>query len=122
MGIGQEGKNKKFSKENNVSSKGRHASSRKKGMNNPSRKKMLSRFIIYPTVSSVPERHVVQHKKFPQKLIITQKKKNAETESYGGMWCHIRNFPKSSLELKKEECRDRELWRKYNSMKHLKKH
>ena len=73
MGLRQEVKNKKFSKENNVSLKERHASPRKKGMNNPSRRKMTSRFIISPTISSVPEWHMLHHKKFPQKLTKTQK-------------------------------------------------
>ena len=42
-------------------------------MNNPLRRKMLARFIISPTLSPVEEWHVVQHKKFTQKLTITQK-------------------------------------------------
>ena len=58
MGLKQEAKNERFLKENNVSSKDRHAAPRKKGMNNPLRK-MPSRFIISPTVSPVQEWHVV---------------------------------------------------------------
>ena len=62
----QEAKNKKFSKEKNVSP-------REKGMNDPSRRKIPHRFIIPLTISHVQEWQVVQHKKFPQKLTITQK-------------------------------------------------
>ena len=69
----QEAKNKKFSKENNVSPKERHAFPRKKGMNDPSRRKIPQRFIVPSTISLVQEWLVVQQKKFPQKLTITQK-------------------------------------------------
>ena len=55
MGLGKEAKKKKFSKEKNVSPKERHASPRKNGMNNPLRRKMHSRFVISPTISSLPE-------------------------------------------------------------------
>ena len=50
MLVGQEAKNKKFSKEKDVSSKERHASPRKKGMNDHSRRKMPERFIIPSTI------------------------------------------------------------------------
>ena len=46
IGVGPEVKNKKFSKEKNVSPKERHASLRKKVMNDPSRRKIPTRFII----------------------------------------------------------------------------
>ena len=42
-------------------------------MNDPSRSKIPLRFIVPPTISHVQEWHVVNHKKFPQKLTITQK-------------------------------------------------
>ena len=67
-------KKKKFSKGNDVSKKKkRHASQRKNGMNDPSRTKMSSMFAIPPPVSPRKEWYVVKHKKFPQKLTITQK-------------------------------------------------
>ena len=75
MGLGQEAKNKKFLKEKNVFLKKRNASPRKKGMNNPSRRKLPSRFIISSIVSSVPKWYVVKHKKFLQKLTRTQKRR-----------------------------------------------
>ena len=53
----------------------RYASPRKKGTNNPLRRKMIVRFIISPIVSLVQEWHVVQHTKFPQKLTKTKKKR-----------------------------------------------
>ena len=61
-----------------------------------SRRKIPPRFFVPPPVSPGQEWHVVQHKKFPQKLTRTQKKKKKNTE--------------------------KELWRKGNSMKYLKKH
>ena len=42
----QEDSKKKFSKGNNIFPKERHASPRKKGMNDPSRRKMPPRFVI----------------------------------------------------------------------------
>ena len=60
-----ETKNKKFSKEKNVSPKERHVSPRENGMNDPSRRKIPQRFIVSPTISPVQEWHVVQHKKCP---------------------------------------------------------
>ena len=71
----QEVKNKKFSKEKNVSPKERHVSPREKGKNDPSRRKIPQRFIVPPTISPIKEWHVVQHKKFPQKLTRTQKRR-----------------------------------------------
>ena len=68
-----EAKNKKFTKEKNVSPKERHVSPREKGMNDPSRRKIPQMFIVSPTISPVQKRHVVQHKKFPQMLTKTQK-------------------------------------------------
>ena len=58
MGLGQEAKYKRFSKENNVSPKERHPFQRKKGMNDPSKRKMPPRFTIPPIVSHVQEWHV----------------------------------------------------------------
>ena len=55
MGLGQEAKDEGFLKEKNVSPKVRHVSPRKKGMNNPLRRKIPLRFIISPTVSPVQE-------------------------------------------------------------------
>ena len=75
MGVGQEAKNKKFSKEKNVSPKERHIFSRKKGMNDPSRRTKPTRFIIPPTISLEQEWNVVQHKKFLQKLTKTKKRR-----------------------------------------------
>ena len=69
----QEAKNKKFSKENNVSSKERHVFPNKKGMNDPLRRKIPQRFIVPSTISLVQEWLIVQYRKFPQKLTITQK-------------------------------------------------
>ena len=70
-----EAKNKKFSKEKNVSPKERHVSPREKGMNDPSRRKIPQRFTVPPIISPVQELHVVHHKKFLQKLTITQKRR-----------------------------------------------
>ena len=53
MGLRQEAKDERLLKENNVSLKERYASPRKKGMNNPLRRKMIVRFIISPIVSLV---------------------------------------------------------------------
>ena len=51
---------------------------------NTSRGKIPPRFVVPPPVSHGQKWHVVQHKKFRQKLTITQKKKkDAESESYG---------------------------------------
>ena len=60
MELRQEAKNERFLKEMNVSPKERLASPKKKGMNNPLRRKMPKRFIISSTVSPVQEWHVVQ--------------------------------------------------------------
>ena len=49
--IRKEIKKKKFSKGNDVFPKERHASPRKKDINDPSRRKMLSRFVIPSPVS-----------------------------------------------------------------------
>ena len=68
-----EAKNKNFSKGNVVSPKERHVSLRGRSMNNPTKSKMPLRFVISPTISPVQEWHVMQHKKFPQMLTITQK-------------------------------------------------
>ena len=68
-------KKKKFFKEKNVSPKERHTSPGEKSMNNPSMRKMPSRFIVPPPISPRQEWHVVKHKKFPQKLIKTQKRR-----------------------------------------------
>ena len=52
-------------------------------MNNLLRRKMPSRFIVPPPVSLGRKWHVVQHKKSPQKLTKTKKKKDVEAGSYG---------------------------------------
>ena len=47
---------------------------------------MPPRFVVPPPVSHGRKWHVVQHKKFPQKLTISQKKKkkkDADSESFG---------------------------------------
>ena len=44
-------------------------------MNGPLRRKIRQSFIVPPTISPVQEWHVVQHKKFPQKLTKTQKRR-----------------------------------------------
>ena len=43
-------------------------------MNDTLERKIPQRFIVPPTISPVQEWHVVQHKKFPQKLTRTQKR------------------------------------------------
>ena len=48
-----EAKNKKFSKEKNVSPNERHVSLREKGMNDPSRRKIPQRFIVPSTISPI---------------------------------------------------------------------
>ena len=48
-----EAKNKRFSKENNVSPRERHISLREKGMNDPSRRKIPQRIIVLPTISPI---------------------------------------------------------------------
>ena len=53
----QKTKNKKFSKEKNVSP-------REKGMNDPLRRKIPQRFIVPFIISPIQEWHVVRHKKF----------------------------------------------------------
>ena len=70
-----EAKNKKFSKEKNVSPKERHVSPRGRSMNDPTKRKMPPRFVISPPISLRKEWHVVQDKKFPQKLPRTQKRR-----------------------------------------------
>ena len=60
-------KYEKPSKGKNVSSKERHTFPRGKGMNT-SRRKMPPRFVVPPHISLGQKWHVVQHKKFPQKL------------------------------------------------------
>ena len=59
MWFGHEATNERFSKENNVSPKKRHAFPREKGMNDPSRRKMSQRFIIPSIVSPRQEWPVV---------------------------------------------------------------
>ena len=51
MRLGHEEKNERFSRKKNVSPKERHASPMKKVMNDPSRRKLPSRFIIPSMVS-----------------------------------------------------------------------
>ena len=70
----QEIKKEKSSKGNNASPKERHIFSERKGMN-PLRRKIPPRYVVPPFVSPRQEWHVVQHKKFPQKLIRTQKRR-----------------------------------------------
>ena len=76
-------KKEKPFKENNVFPKNRHTFPEGKGMNN-SRRKIPPRFVVPPPISPGEKWHVVQHKKFPQMVTKTQKKKNAEIKSYGG--------------------------------------
>ena len=85
----QEIKKEKFSKGDDVSPKEIYVSLGEKGMNNLSRRKMPPRFVVPPLVSHGQKWDGVKHKK----------------------------FLKSSPEPKKEECRDRELWRKGNYLK-----
>ena len=67
-------KKEKPSKGKNVSLKERHSFLERKGMNT-SRRKIPLRFVISPPVLPGQKWHVVQHKKFPQKLTRTQKRK-----------------------------------------------
>ena len=54
----QEAKNKKFSKEKNVSPKKRHVSPRGRSMNDSVKRKMHPRFVSSPPVSPGKEWHV----------------------------------------------------------------
>ena len=76
-------KKKKFFKEKNVSPRERHTSPGEKDMNNPSMRKMPSRFIVPPPVSPRQEWHVVKHKKISAKAHQNSKKKDVEIKSYG---------------------------------------
>ena len=71
----QEVKNKNFSKGNIGSPKERHVSPRGSCMNDPAKRKMPPRFVISPLISLGIEWHLVKHKKFPQKLTKTQKRR-----------------------------------------------
>ena len=96
-----EAKNKNFSKEKNVSPKERHVSPRENDMNDPSRRKMPQRFIVPPTSLHVQEWHVVQHKKFPQKLTKTQKRR---MQRQGAM--EKRQLPREMLYGKLKEAKN----------------
>ena len=61
-------------KENNVSPKKRHTFLEGKGRNT-SRRKIFPRFVVPSPVPPKQKWHVVQHKKIPQKLIRTQKRR-----------------------------------------------
>ena len=66
-----------FTYKNDLAAKGRVSATRewKKGMNDPSRRKIPQIFIVPPIISPLQEWHVVRHKKFPQKLTRTRKRK-----------------------------------------------
>ena len=70
----QQIKKEKSSKEKNVSLKDRHSCLEGKGMNT-SRRRIPPRFVVPPLVPPKKNWHVVQHKKFPQKLTRTQKRR-----------------------------------------------
>ena len=70
----QEIKKKKPFKEKNVLPKERHTFPKGKG-SNTSRRKIPLRFVVPPHVPLEQKWHVLQHKKFPQKLTKTQKRK-----------------------------------------------
>ena len=65
---------KELFKENNVPPKEIHTFPEGKGKNT-SRRKIPPRFVVPPPISPEQKCHVVQHKKFPQKLIRTQKRR-----------------------------------------------
>ena len=94
----QEAKIKKFSKENNVSPKEKHVSSRGRSMNDLGKRKMPPKFLISPPISPRKEWYVVQHKKFSQKLIRTQKKENVEIKSHGEKTTSFRNAARKAKE------------------------
>ena len=71
----QEAKNKNFSNGNIGSPKERHVSPRGRSMNDHAKRKMPPRFAISPLLSLGNECHLVKHKKFPQKLTKTQKRR-----------------------------------------------
>ena len=66
-----------FTYKNDLVAKERVSAARewKKGMNDPSKRKISQIFIVPPIISPLQEWHVVQHKKFPQKLTRTRKRK-----------------------------------------------
>ena len=68
----QEIKKEKPFKEKNVPPKERHNFLEGKGRNT-SWRKIPSRFVVPPPVPPEQKWHVVQHKKFPQNLTITQR-------------------------------------------------
>ena len=70
----QEIKKEKSSKGKNVPLKEKHIFSKINGVNTL-RRKIPPRFVVPPPVSPGQEWHVVQHRKFPQKLTITQKRR-----------------------------------------------
>ena len=70
----QEIKKDKPLKENNVPPKKRHIFPKGKG-SNTTRRKIPPRFVVPPPVPPEQKWHVVQHKKFPQKLTKTQKRR-----------------------------------------------
>ena len=69
----QEIKKEKSSKGKNVSPKEIHTFSKVKGMYNPLRRQIPPSFVVSSLVSPKQKWHVVQHKKFPKNLTITQK-------------------------------------------------
>ena len=70
----QEIKKEKPFKEKNVPLKERHTFPEAKGRNT-SRRKILPRFVVPHFVPPEKKWHVLQHKKFPQKLTRTQKRR-----------------------------------------------
>ena len=70
----QEIKKEKPFKENNVPPKERHTRPEGKGKNT-SRRKIPSRFVVFSPVPHEQKWHAVQHKKFPQNLTKTQKRR-----------------------------------------------
>ena len=67
-------KKEKPSKEKNVSPKDRHTFLKGKGMDT-SRRKTPLRFVVPPPVPPGKKWHVLQHKKFPQKITRIQKRR-----------------------------------------------
>ena len=70
----QEIKKEKPFKEKNVPPKERHTRPEGKGKNT-SRRKIPSRFVVSSPIPHEQKWHVVKHKKFPQKLTKTQKRR-----------------------------------------------
>ena len=87
-----------FLQRNVVSPKERYVSPRGRSMNDLAKRKMPPRFVVPPTISPVQEWHVVQHKKSPQKLIRTQKRRMQRQRAM-----EKRQLPKEILQGKPKE-------------------